>query len=80
MLQFNLLIKLFANGSLEVISLINVHYNKEKYLYLCNVYIVHLVPCDAMHCTVFVIVILSVCLSVRLSHSWTVSTWFDLRS
>ena len=22
----------------------------------------------------------SVCLSVRLSHSWTVSTWFDLRS
>ena len=23
---------------------------------------------------------LSVCLSVCLSHSWTVSTWFDLRS
>ena len=37
-------------------------------------------PCDAMHCTVFVIVILSVCPSVRLSHSCTVSTWFDLRS
>ena len=41
-------------------------------------------PCDALRCTVFVIVILSVrlsvCLSVRLSHSWTVSTWFDLRS
>jgi len=33
-------------------------------------------PCDALRCTVFVIVILSVC----LSHSWTVSTWFDLRS
>jgi len=41
-------------------------------------------PCDALRCTVFVIVILSVRLSVRLSvclsHSWTVSTWFDLRS
>ena len=41
-------------------------------------------PCDAMRCTVSVIVILSVCPSVRLSvclsHSWTVSTWFDLRS
>ena len=45
-------------------------------------------PCDAMRSTVLVIVILSVrpsvclsvCLSVRLSHSWTVSTWFDLRS
>ena len=40
-------------------------------------------PCDAV-CTVSVIVILSVRLSVRLSvclsHSWTVSTWFDLRS
>jgi len=40
-------------------------------------------PCDAV-CTVSVIVILSVrpsvCLSVCLSHSWTVSTWFDLRS
>jgi len=32
--------------------------------------------CDAMRCTVFAIVILSVC----LSHLWTVSTWFDLRS
>jgi len=42
-----------------------------------------LLPCDAV-CTVSVIVILSVCpsvcLSVSLSHSWTVSTWFDLRS
>ena len=37
-------------------------------------------PCDALCCTVFVIVILFVCLSIRLSHSWTVSTWFDLRS
>ena len=45
-------------------------------------------PCDAMWCTVFVVVILSVCLSVCLSvrpsvclsHSCTVSTWFDLRS
>ena len=41
-------------------------------------------PCDAMRCTVFGIVILSVCPSVCLSvcpsHSWTVSTWFDLRS
>ena len=37
-------------------------------------------PCDALRCTVFVIVILSVSLSVRLSHSWTVPTWFDLRS
>ena len=41
-------------------------------------------PCDAMRCTVFGIVILSVCpsvcQSVRLSHSCTVSTWFDLRS
>jgi len=40
-------------------------------------------PCDAV-CTVSVIVILSVrpsvSLSVCLSHSWTVSTWFDLRS
>ena len=40
-------------------------------------------PCDAV-CTVSVIVILSVrpsvCPSVCLSHSWTVSTWFDLRS
>jgi len=35
---------------------------------------------DALRCTVFVIVILSVCLSVRPSHSWTVSTPFDLRS
>ena len=37
-----------------------------------------------MRCTVLVIVILSVRpsvrLSVRLSHSYTVSTWFDLRS
>jgi len=33
-------------------------------------------PCDAMRCTVLVIVILSGC----LSHSCTVSTWFDLRS
>ena len=33
-------------------------------------------PCDALRCTVFVILILSVC----LSHSWTVSTRFDLRS
>ena len=33
-------------------------------------------PCDAMRCTVLVIVILS----VRLSHSCTVSTWFNLRS
>ena len=38
------------------------------------------VDADALRCTVFVVVILSVCLSVRLSHSWTVSTWFDLRS
>ena len=37
-------------------------------------------PCDALRCTVFVIVILSVCPSVCLSHSCTVSTWFDLRS
>jgi len=39
-------------------------------------------PCDALRCTVLVIVILSVSLSVRPSvcHSWTVSTWFDLRS
>ena len=41
-----------------------------------------LLPCDAMRSTVLVIVILSVrlsvSLSVRLSHSWTVSTWFDL--
>jgi len=41
-------------------------------------------PCDAMSCTVLVIVILSVrlsvCPSVCLSHSCTVSTWFDLRS
>jgi len=37
-------------------------------------------PCDAMRCTVSVIVILSVRLSFRLSHSCTVSTWFDLRS
>ena len=41
-------------------------------------------PCDAMRSTVSVIVILSVRLpvrpSVRLSHSCTVSTWFDLRS
>ena len=41
-------------------------------------------PCDALRCTVFVIVILSVRPSVRLSvclsHSWTVSTWFDIRS
>jgi len=41
-------------------------------------------PCDAMRCTVSVLVILSVCpsvcLSVCLSHSWTVSTWFYLRS
>ena len=36
-------------------------------------------PCDAV-CTVSVIVILSVRLSVCLSHSWTVSTWFDLQS
>jgi len=36
-------------------------------------------PCDALRCTVFGIVILTVRLSVRLSHSWTVSTWFDLR-
>ena len=36
-------------------------------------------PCDAV-CTVSVIVILSVRPSVCLSHSWTVSTWFDLRS
>jgi len=40
--------------------------------------------CDAMRCTVLVIVILSVrlfvCLSVRLSHSWTVSAWLYLRS
>jgi len=33
-------------------------------------------PCDAMCCTVLVSVILSVC----LSHSCTVSTWFDLGS
>jgi len=33
-----------------------------------------------MRCTFFAIVILSVCLSVCLSHSWTVSTWFNLRS
>ena len=41
-------------------------------------------PFDALRCTVFVIVILSVCPSVCpsvcLSHSWTVSTWLDLRS
>jgi len=37
-------------------------------------------PCDATRCTVLVIVILSVCPSVCLSHSCTVSTWFDLRS
>ena len=37
-------------------------------------------PCDAMHCTILVIVILPVRLSVCLSHSCTVSTWFDLRS
>jgi len=36
--------------------------------------------CDAMRCTVFVIVILSVRLSVCLTHLCTVSTWFDLRS
>ena len=36
--------------------------------------------CDALRCTVFMIVILSVRLSVCLSHSWTVSTRFDLRS
>ena len=50
----------------------------------CSAYIVHFLPCDAMHRTVLVIVILSVrpsvCLSVRLSHSWTVSTWLCLRS
>jgi len=45
----------------------------------------HLMFCyRATLCTVSVIVILSVCPSVRpsvcLSHSWTVSTWFDLRS
>ena len=37
-------------------------------------------PCDAMRSTVLVIVILSVRPSVRLSHSCTVSTWFELRS
>jgi len=46
----------------------------------------HLLTCDAMRCTILVIVILcpsvylSVCPSVRLSHSCTVSTRFDLRS
>ena len=35
---------------------------------------------DLAASTVSVIVILSVRLSVCLSHSWTVSTWFDLRS
>ena len=42
------------------------------FFHACNSFL----PCDALRCTVFVIVILSVC----LSHSWTVSTWFDLRS
>ena len=38
-------------------------------------------PCDAMRCTVLVIVILSVRLSVRPSVTLvTVSTWFELRS
>ena len=37
-------------------------------------------PCDAMRSTVLVIVILSVRLSVCLSHSCTVSTWFNIRS
>ena len=37
-------------------------------------------PCNAERRTVFVIVILSVRPSVCLSHSCTVSTWFDLRS
>ena len=36
-------------------------------------------PRDDMRCAVLVIVILSVRPSVRLSHSWTVSTCFDLR-
>ena len=58
------------------------------YLFVCTCIFVCLfvclfLPCDAV-CTVSVIVILSVrpsvCLSVCLSHSWTVSTWFDLRS
>ena len=42
--------------------------------------VIGFLPCDALRCTVSVIVILSVCPSVRLSHSWTVSTRFDLRS
>ena len=50
---------------------------------LSKVNYIQFLPCDAV-CTVSVIVILSVrpsvCLSVCLSHSWTVSTWFDLRS
>jgi len=37
-------------------------------------------PCDAMRCTVFVIVTLSVCLSVRPSVCLSHSTWFDLHT
>jgi len=58
------------------------HSTKRSSIFIYNV--IHsfflFLPCDAMRCTVSVIVILSVRPSVRLSHSWTVSTRFDLRS
>jgi len=51
----------------------------------CSRLIFRFLPHDAMHSAVLVIVnvsfcVLSVCPSVCLSHSWTMSTWFDLRS
>jgi len=62
-----------------------IHVYRHLYNLHKNMFLTFLVflPCDAV-CTVSVIVILSVRpsvhLSVCLSHSWTVSTWFDLRS
>ena len=73
---------LSCKGAITTICLSEQH---SQYALASNLFFFHrFLPCDALRCTVFVIVILSVrlsvCVSVRLSHSWTVSTWFDLRS
>ena len=71
----------------SVFDLIRSEHNYSKSLNTyCHQFLTYLtewrrfLPCDAMRCTVLVIVILSVRLSVCLSHSCTVSTWFNLRS